>query len=308
MRDAGITGKRIMDLGSQDVTVFNEPDLHLLEKFIADWGGDAQPIRARAQGGFPFILTARDAFTAAGFDYRCCDVDRRANTLYVDFNTATFDRSFYGQFDLVMNAGTTEHLANPVPAFFFMHQLCRKGGIIYNEVPLSGWLNHGLVNLTPKFWHTLQWTNEYEVLKAFVKPTGPTEAADGNFGGAHLDFIGNLAAAGETSSSIQIVFRKTSERGFIPPFDAVIPTQDGGKALGELVWGSLRYFAASGALNHDESVAAVDDFLRYQQLPYRLGPRDAAEAIDAAIRSRPSLMRWGRRVKSARRLIGGWGR
>lgn len=285
-RAANISGRRVIDLGSQDVTIFDELDLCSLESDIRQWGGNAQPIRDAGNGNFPFVVTARDVFASAGFDYLCCDVDRRPGTIYVDFNDQSFDRTLYGQFDVVMNAGTTEHLSNPVPAFFLMHHLCRKGGILYNEVPLSGWMNHGLVNLTPKFWHMLRWINGYDVLSARIIPVGSTSVTDGNFGGAHLDFIGNLADAGSTSSSIQIIFRKTGDRGFIPPFDAVIPARDGGEALSLLVWNSLKSFVISGAITEEEAAQAIDDFMEYQSLVFRVGRRGLQITADAVDRLR----------------------
>jgi len=167
-QSARLTTRRAMDLGSQDVTIFDDSDLQQLLDLVCRLGDGAHRLRQVCQSSFPAIVTAREVFTAAGFDYSCCDVDQRPGTEYIDFNTMSFDSVQYGEFDLVMNAGTTEHLSNPVPAFFLMHSLCRTGGLLFHEVPLSGWFNHGLINLTPKFWHTLTWANSYEVLTAFV--------------------------------------------------------------------------------------------------------------------------------------------
>ena len=271
LENTGQKGRRVLDLGSQDVTVFDEGDLDNLSTFVARFGGDVGRLRSLFPGPFPALTAVGEVFSAAGFEYICCDVDRRPKTLYIDFNALDFDQTLYGRFDLVMNAGTTEHLANPVAAFFLMHHLCKVNGILYNEVPLSGWLNHGLNNLTPKFWHTIQWINDYRVLWAEAKPVDQTLGADGNFGGEHLKFITHLDGAGDVSSSIQILYQKTSNRGFVPPFDAVIPTDDGGKALAELVMGSLRPFVACGALSADDAISTTNEFLVYQCLPFRVG-------------------------------------
>ncbi len=285
--------RRVFDLGSQDVMIMNDGDARQLASFVASFGGDSADFLTRIIGNsFPKMLTARDVFVAANFDYLCCDVDRRPGTVYVDFNTLQFDRSLYGKFDLVMNAGTTEHLPNPVAALFLMHQLCRPGGMLFNEVPMAGWFNHGLNNLTPKFWHTLRWMNSYDVLSAQTKVVPDASLDDGNFGGPHLSFIENLASLGGASASIEIVFLKRAARGFVPPFDAVIPTDDGGKATADLVWGSLIPFAACGALTADDAAQATNDFLAMQQLPYRISnPASGAGSTPLMIRMALSINR-----------------
>ncbi len=261
IEQVGLNGRRVMDLGSQDVTIFNEPDYRNLADFVRRFGGDAARVRGLIGPNFPAVITARDVFAAAGFEYICCDVDQRPGTVYIDFNDLAFDRALYNKFDLVMNAGTTEHLSNPVAAFFLMHQLCRRGGLLFNEVPFSGWTNHGLNNLTAKFWHSLRWMNSYRVLSATIKYIPEAHPDDGNFGGEHLAFIQDLDEAAKVSSSIEIIFQKTLDRGFIPPYDAVCPTDDDGTAVEALVRGSLRPFVAGGALTEAEAAKTTNRFL-----------------------------------------------
>lgn len=260
-------GRRIVDFGSQDIKVFNQDSLGEIQRFITSMGG-ARNFRSNKQDDFPFLLTAQEIFTAAGFEYICFDVDRRPGTIYVDYNTLDFNRSLYGRFDIVLNAGTTEHLPNPVAALFLMHWVCRRGGILFNEVPLFGWMNHGLNNMTAKFWHTLRWMNSYEVLSAQVKYADMPPDNE-NATGPHLEFIENLAYATQKSGSIEIIFRKTSDRGFIPPYDAMLPTEDNGAAIAKLVMGSLNPFVKCGALTRKEAVATTDAFLAYRRVPYR---------------------------------------
>lgn len=274
VQSVGLTGRRVIDLGSQDVRIFSDADFKLLEESVRKFGGDPARLRTLFVPPYPVVISARDVFEASGFEYVCCDVDQRPGTVYVDFNTLAFDRRLYGEFDFVMNAGTTEHLPNPLAAFFLMHQLCATDGMLFNEVPFSGWTNHGLNNLTAKFWHTLRWMNSYRVLSATVKYVPDTTPRDGNFGGEHLDFIANLSRATETSSSIEIIFQKTSSRGFVPPYDAVFPTDDGGRAIGQLVMGSLRPFIVNGSLTAAEAKKTVNQFLAYQNLPYKFSSKD----------------------------------
>ena len=108
-------------------------------------------------------------------------------------------------------------------------------------------------NLTAKFWHSLRWMNSYRVLSATIKYIPEAHPDDGNFGGEHLAFIQDLDEAAKVSSWIEIIFQKTFDRGFIPPYDAVCPTDDDGTAVEALVRGSLRPFVAGGALTEAEA-------------------------------------------------------
>lgn len=259
-----LPGRKVIDFGSQDLTIFSDQDFENLRDFVKRLGGQPERLENMRGSAYPAIVPARAAFEAAGFDYTCCDVDRRPGTIYVDLSKLNFDRGLYGKFDIVLNAGTTEHLANPVAAFFLMHQFCARNGLLYNEVPMCGWFNHGLNNLTPKYWHTLRWMNEYRVLFAKMKSVDQSSAAEGNFGGSHLDFIECLGDNNYASASIQVVFQKTSSRGFVPPFDAVISVDDGGAAVASLLTGSLWPFFRCGALTRKDMQETINDFLRFQ--------------------------------------------
>jgi len=289
LRTTQTAGKHVFDLGSQDVTIFDDAGAQYLRRFVEEFGGDPNSLNAKLKTSFPAVISAAQIFSAAGFAYHCCDVDKRPGTAYVDFNTLAFDQSLYGQFDLVLNAGTTEHLPNPLAAFFLMHYLCRKDGLLYNEVPLSGWFNHGFNNLTPKFWHTLRWMNSYKVISAVIKPFNSDQADEGNFGGKHLDFIENLSDLEQRSANIQIIFQKVEDRGFVPPFDAVLPEGGDGKVVADLVWASLLPFAACGSLTHAAAAASVNAFLAMQKMGYRMpAPIDSDRSWWSQLKSRLS--------------------
>jgi len=93
------------------------------------------------------------------------------------------------EFDLVVNVGTTEHLANPVAAFALMHELCAEGGIIYNDVPLFGFGNHGLMNPTPKYWHALIWMNRYATESVRTRSIDESAVDRGNLYHDYLSYM-----------------------------------------------------------------------------------------------------------------------
>ena len=63
--------------------------------------------------------------------------------------------------DLIINTGTTEHVANQGNAFRVIHDLSAVGGLMYHEVPAGSW-DHGLINYGPRFFQCLQQQNDYE--------------------------------------------------------------------------------------------------------------------------------------------------
>lgn len=75
------------------------------------------------------------------------------------------------QFDLVTNAGTTEHVFNLAQCWRTIHDLTKPGGYIYGEQPTQGYLDHGLYNLQPTFVHDLARHNAYEIEHFECSPT-----------------------------------------------------------------------------------------------------------------------------------------
>jgi hypothetical protein len=65
-----------------------------------------------------------------------------------------------GSFDLLVNAGASEHVANQDDCFRIMHDLTRVGGVMYHEVP-AFLFGHGLVNYSPLFFLQLARLNDY---------------------------------------------------------------------------------------------------------------------------------------------------
>lgn len=240
---------RVLDVGSQDITVNNTGELREVNRFVARYGGASIDVRPR------ITLTARAVYQAAGFDYTCTDVDHKPGTLYVDLQRLTFPKSLRDAFDLVVNAGTTEHLANPIAGFAFIHYCTRPAGLMFHDVPLFGWGNHGLMNPTPKFWHALIAMNGYEVIAAHTRHVEESDAGRGNF----MNDAWTIEGLGELncgSSMISIALRKTTDRVFMPPFDVEAPSWDAW-----FIRSALEPFIATGVY----SAAEVDDsLLAYQ--------------------------------------------
>lgn len=269
-------GAKVIDIGSQDVQVMSLDDLKTVNEFILNNDGVPFPDSIK----LPATIEALDVYERAGFKYLRSDVDERPKTIYVDLNRLVFPAELKATMDLVVNVGTTEHLANPVGGFFLMHYLAKPGGILFSDVPIFGYGNHGLTNPTPKFWHALLWMNAYELVDSAVRRTDESVVDQGNFYHDYLGYIKGLGDVRNISCMIRFVVRKKGNRVFIPPYDAVLPESDGSKEA-NLVMGALYPFVATGAISQSEAEAGVNDFLVMMCKPYRTG--------NVMIRSRSAL-------------------
>lgn len=69
-------------------------------------------------------------------------------------------------FDLVMDLGTSEHVKDYYQCFANMDKLCKVGGIIYKENPMTGhWPGHGFHYVTEDFYIQLAKISGYEIWK-----------------------------------------------------------------------------------------------------------------------------------------------
>lgn len=57
-----------------------------------------------------------------------------------------------GQYDVIIDAGTLEHLSNQSIAIENLFKLLRNEGIYYFTVPCNNWVNHGFYQFSPTFF------------------------------------------------------------------------------------------------------------------------------------------------------------
>ncbi len=107
-----------------------------------------------------------------GIDYDSIDVCPGLKTKILDLN---FDRLPYrlrSRYDVVMNFGTTEHIFNQWNCFEVIHDAAKVGGVMYHQLPASGYLDHGYFCYTPLFFNDLAAANDYKVEDLFIHPAG----------------------------------------------------------------------------------------------------------------------------------------
>lgn len=240
-------GPRVIDVGSQEVHIHAEDELAALNAAISRHGGAGLAVSV------PAHLEAAEVFKRAGFDYWRCDVDGRPNTVYIDISTMAFPHELRGGFDYVGNLGTTEHLANPAAGFALIHHLCKPGGIMFHDVPVSGFDNHGLNNPTLRFWHQMIWINGYSVVDFQIVPVdlaNPRDAVDPSWA-----YMRGTEILRGRSAMARVALRKVEEHAFLPPLD--VPLRFPGKDIQKLLLDSLRPFVAAGTYSEEQAHDAV---------------------------------------------------
>jgi SAM-dependent methyltransferase len=101
------------------------------------------------------------------------------------------------QFDLVLNAGTAEHVFDIGQFFRTVHALTRPGGLMIHAMPFRGWLEHGFYSFNSTFYWDLAAANDYSLLiHAYSELTPPRLVElDGR------DRIIELGAAGQLAKN-----------------------------------------------------------------------------------------------------------
>ena len=160
---------------------------------------------------------ARSFWQALGFEHASIDLAENS-TIRLDLNNDRVPEKLRGAFDLVINAGTTEHLANQENAFRAIHDLTRPGGLMYHEVPGGSCTDHGFVAYQPKFFHRLTQQNDYQnvMFKIVASPPVSMPAYIHEYSRPY----GTTMPETVTEIALRIAFRKRGNFPFSCPIDA----------------------------------------------------------------------------------------
>jgi hypothetical protein len=205
-------GKCVMEIGAQQISdsLMIAPELKEAYRLF----GCMSPLPMKPVGveNFTNLAPSSAPFWAA-LGFKRSVIDMAGDAIRLDLNRGRVPKRLRGVFDLVVNAGTTEHVANQMNAFRVIHHLARVGGVMYHEVPAGGLIDHGLVGYQPKFFNMLAKANGYEALYIRFTAWGPSKIPDylrqSNPGG------------GDTviDCSLRVALRKLSDLPFVCPFD-----------------------------------------------------------------------------------------
>lgn len=103
-------------------------------------------------------------FFRACLDYRkytAIDFHGTPEALKIDLN---YPVSLGEQFDILINAGTAEHIFDIGQFFRTVHDLTCPGGLMVHVMPFRGWLEHGFYSFNSTFYWDLAAANGYTML------------------------------------------------------------------------------------------------------------------------------------------------
>ena len=167
--------------------------------------------------------SARRFWEWLGCSYTAIDIDGSPGSLPLDLNVDEVPAEHKGRYQLVMNLGTTEHVADQNQAMKVVHDLTAVGGVMIHTVPMQGYSNHGLLNYNPKFFWMLAKSCRYHWLDMRISYDTPMPLS--------ADIIGEVtrfssAAAKRleklfvTDVGFMAVMQKREDIPFVPPIDA----------------------------------------------------------------------------------------
>lgn len=111
---------------------------------IAKWHG--------LQGKLQRVIDAQHFFDLLGCDLDVLDVaSTRGNEIISDLNYP-IDRNIFGEYEIVVDSGTCEHVFNAGQAVINLASLVRQDGFIVQAAPLNGY-NHGFYNFSPTIFY-----------------------------------------------------------------------------------------------------------------------------------------------------------
>lgn len=105
--------------------------------------------------------------------YSCIDLNGENFADPLDLSVVFQIDQYKSKFDLVVDAGTSEHVGNDgvfgweaiYNCWLNKHNLLKNGGIMYNENPLTGnWPGHGFNYYTPNFYYQLFSATDYQAI------------------------------------------------------------------------------------------------------------------------------------------------
>jgi hypothetical protein len=122
------------------------------------------------QGYSPTTTSLEQFPKEFGVDMETWDILGCQNSKVVDLRKAV-PKSEHLKYDVVTDFGTTEHVDGKYyQARKNIHDVCRVGGLMIHETPLTGhWIGHGHNYLTTNFYNQLANAMKYEVLELTIE-------------------------------------------------------------------------------------------------------------------------------------------
>lgn len=185
-------------------------------------------------------IHARKFWEWLKFQYTAVDIDGSPDSIPLDLNFDAAPKKLKGQYDLVTNLGTTEHLVNQLNAFQVIHELTKVGGIMIHTLPSQGMINHGLINYNPKFFWMLARSNGYKwVYSDYTTSTAYYDLPE-NIVDCMLPYNPSIVSQKKeyhlADCGLVVVMQKTYDSPYVPALDVPTGANPTNKTLAKRYW------------------------------------------------------------------------
>jgi hypothetical protein len=180
-RGAFPKGARILDIGESNLLAATADEIR---DFVVQYTDEVPPHLDKVATELAYrsnlfghaviqTLFLSELIELTNMHYVAFDVVNARKAHLFDLNTHDLAEDKKETFDLVLNFGTTEHLMNQYNACKVMHEAARVGGLIFHQVPSTGYINHGYFCYNALMFQELARANGYDILDLwFYGPCG----------------------------------------------------------------------------------------------------------------------------------------
>jgi SAM-dependent methyltransferase len=161
---------RVLQIGRQDI-YFSYEDMEGCARALGVTLRRPAQIVHRPNEWMPNVKTIDDVtmFKALGFDeVQSIDASDYENPNYVhDFNLP-IPESLHGQFDVVVDGGSLEHVFNVPMALANICSLLKVGGRAVHHAPTHNFVDHGFYQLSPTLFTDYYEANHFTDLEGYL--------------------------------------------------------------------------------------------------------------------------------------------
>jgi hypothetical protein len=247
------SGDAVVELGSQQVNndiIENYESLDKLAKLFGvapfsekfAWKIRDQKYLASGMQELPKDAPlARELYEHLGLKYSCVDIDASPQSIRLDLNFDSVPQERKGNYVLVTNLGTTEHVINQLNAFKVIHDLTARNGIMVHTLPFQGFATHGLVNYTMKFFWLLVRSNLYRVIDTDISAWKRVSMSKDI-----VNFVKKNSVVFENKEHVEklelqdtgitVILQKCHDMDFVPPLDVSIGAKTDDSILKQRYW------------------------------------------------------------------------
>jgi len=108
-------------------------------------------------------ISTKNLWTLLGIkNYKCVDINKSNNSIFLDLNYPLEDKKLISKFDLVNDFGNNEHVFNVGEAYKTMYNLCKKDGLIWINQSVFG--GNGFFHFDQSFFEGFAAANSLSII------------------------------------------------------------------------------------------------------------------------------------------------